>query len=242
MEVASGKSGVETWTVRKFRNGETVEFEDNVITENRIQIFMNGDLVTVTTALRDSLDDLARGFLLAEGYVRSPKCIKSIQTDSTAWIVNVQALTEPSSPGPVMIQSTSRHRIQTILKCASQLYDSSNLYRLTGAVHTTGLVMDEQFLCIFDDIGRHNAYDKTIGYTIHRFWPIPEQAFLVSTGRISSDIVRKAVQARIPVMVSRSAPTGMALKLALRHGLTVVGFARGSSCNIYTGHQRIITG
>jgi FdhD protein len=93
-------------------------------------------------------------------------------------------------------------------------------------------------LCLVEDVGRHNAVDKAIGYALTKGIDFA-QVFLASTGRISSEIVYKCAMANIPLVISRGAVTSLAIEVAKKAGLTVIGFARGGRMNIYTGEERI---
>ncbi len=93
-------------------------------------------------------------------------------------------------------------------------------------------------LVFTEDIGRHNAVDKVIGYALLENVPVQGKVMLAS-GRLSSEIVTKCARAGIPVVVSRSAPTSLAVEIADAAGITLVGFVRGDRMNIYTGRQRI---
>jgi len=115
----------------------------------------------------------------------------------------------------------------------------SELHEATGGVHSVGLFNKGKALSIVEDIGRHNALDKAIGSGLHSDIDFSE-CYTASTGRISSDMALKCSVAGIPIIASRGATTSLALMVAERTGLTVIGFARGLRMNIYTGCDRII--
>lgn len=116
--------------------------------------------------------------------------------------------------------------------------DHALWYERTGCVHLAILVAGEGPPLIREDIGRHNAVDKVVGAAAHLDLPL-SRAILGSTGRLSSEMVRKAAFAGIPVVASRSAPTSLAVELAEMSGMTLVGFARNHRINVYTHAQRI---
>ncbi len=103
----------------------------------------------------------------------------------------------------------------------------------TGGTHLAALFEKNQMFAFYEDIGRHNAVDKIIGHMLLNDIN-PEGKSLYTTGRISSEIVKKAVRARIPAVISRSAVTCAALNAAIKYGLTLIGFSRGQRFNIYT--------
>jgi FdhD protein len=111
-------------------------------------------------------------------------------------------------------------------------------YRDTGGMHACALARDGVVEIIREDVGRHNAVDKTLG----RAWldrTSTEDAELVTTGRISYEMAVKAAKARVPIVVSRTAVTGLAAEVAERAGVTLVGYARGGRMNVYTHPERI---
>ncbi|NYT02132.1 MAG: sulfurtransferase FdhD, partial [Methanosarcinales archaeon] len=105
--------------------------------------------------------------------------------------------------------------------------------------HSVGLFSQGgQAAIIAEDIGRHNALDKAIGHCLSHDQPL-EDLFAASTGRISSDMALKCSRAQIPLIVSRGATTSLALAIAEKTGLSIVGFARGRRMNVYTNSHRI---
>lgn len=126
-----------------------------------------------------------------------------------------------------------------IIRAATKETLDSDLHRITGGIHLVGL-FDEQgrAIRIAEDIGRHNALDRVIGHGLLEEIEF-SRTFAVSSGRISSEMVRKCLVANIPVIVSRGATTTAAVEAAETGGLTIVGFVRSRKMNIYTGPERI---
>jgi FdhD protein len=114
----------------------------------------------------------------------------------------------------------------------------SVLFQKTGGVHASALANPDEILFYFEDIGRHNAVDKVIGKSLKDGVTCADKLLLLS-GRISSDILSKASKSNLSIIVSRSAPTSLAVKNAKKSGVTLVGFARGSRMNIYSFPLRI---
>jgi FdhD protein len=111
-------------------------------------------------------------------------------------------------------------------------------YKSTGGVHSAALADERHMLVFTEDIGRHNAVDKVIGYALLENIPLQGKIMLAS-GRLSSEIVSKCARCGIPAVVSRAAPTSLAVKIADAADITLIGFVRGNRMNIYTGRQRI---
>ena len=127
----------------------------------------------------------------------------------------------------------------TIIRMMKNLQENSVLHRDTGGVHTVALGQNGMLIIQRDDIGRHNAVDKVFGYCLRNKVKTGDKVLLIS-GRVSSEITLKAVKMGIQVLVSKSAPTDMAIEFAENVGLTLVGFTRGRRFNIYSHSYRIV--
>lgn len=114
----------------------------------------------------------------------------------------------------------------------------SELHRKTGGVHAAALADADGILVFREDIGRHNAVDKVIGACLPRSKDFGDKLLLTS-GRLSSEILHKAATSALPIVVSRSAPTDRCVALARERSITLIGFARGRRMNVYSGEQRI---
>lgn len=114
----------------------------------------------------------------------------------------------------------------------------SDVYRETGGVHSAGLAQGRELIAFAEDVGRHNAVDKVVGSCLRRGIALHDKV-LLTTGRLSLDLVAKGIRAGVPLMASRSAPTAAAVELARLANLTVVGFVRGDRMNVYAAEWRI---
>ena len=121
-----------------------------------------------------------------------------------------------------------------------QLSSSQNMFQRTGGVHASGLFnYDGNLICLREDVGRHNALDKVVGWSLdQQFVPAKDTILLVS-GRISFELVQKALLVGIPNLVGIGAPSSLAIELAEEFDLTLLGFLRENSVNVYSGDWRI---
>jgi FdhD protein len=144
------------------------------------------------------------------------------------------------SGGYDRLNSSLQLDLQQIFGLMRQLHASATLYRHCRGVHTSALSDGERLLAVAADVGRHNTLDKLRGDCVVRGIDTTHR-ILLTTGRISSEMLTKAIKMRVPVVMSRTAPTSMSIRLARQWGITLVGYVRHQQCNVYTGHERIRT-
>ncbi|MEO3858639.1 formate dehydrogenase accessory sulfurtransferase FdhD [Acrocarpospora sp. B8E8] len=135
---------------------------------------------------------------------------------------------------PVKMDPSVISELPDRLRAAQRVFDR------TGGLHAAGLFTPGgNPLCVREDVGRHNAVDKLVGWALREgMLPLSSMALMVS-GRASFELVQKAVMAGIPVLAAVSAPSSLAVELAAESGLTLLGFVRGNSMNVYTGEARL---
>jgi FdhD protein len=132
----------------------------------------------------------------------------------------------------------SKHIISNL---TVQLFDNQSLFSKTGGVHASALFNTEGVLLkLFEDVGRHNALDKLIGWAFQNgLLPLSHSILLVS-GRVSFELVQKTIMAGIPIIAAIGAPSSLAIDLAEQNGMTLIGFLKDNSMNVYCGNERII--
>ncbi|CAG9000949.1 MAG: Sulfur carrier protein FdhD [Candidatus Celerinatantimonas neptuna] len=128
--------------------------------------------------------------------------------------------------------------VDSILSMPEQLKDGQGLFAKTGAMHGAGYWVDHQLVCVAEDVGRHNAVDKLLGQIFSSSLWRP-QGVLVLSGRVSFELMQKAMIAGIAVIVSVGAPSSLAVDMAKQFDMTLVGFIKGDRFNIYNGHWRL---
>lgn len=232
--------------------------EDLIAVEKRLVISVNGKEVLSLYCTPLMIRELVIGIFMTEEIIKGGWCAErmSIQYDEDIF-VDIPSDGEIAIDGGVVtsgciggITFPKRLTLKTIdddfqIKMAElkslfrRFQNTSELYKLTGCVHSAGLSDGHEILCHAEDIGRHNAVDKVIGYCLLEGISFDRKIMLAS-GRLSSEIVSKCAKWSIPIVASRTAPTSLALDLAEKSGLTVVGFIRSDKLNVYTNPQRII--
>ena len=140
------------------------------------------------------------------------------------------------------IQSDARVDVRVLQGLPGRLRERQGGFAATGGLHASGLfALDGTPQVVREDVGRHNAVDKVIGWAIRSGAPLEESVLMVS-GRVSFEIIQKALAARIPCVAAVSAPTSLAVSLAEDAGITLVGFLRGERMNVYAGRDRVVVG
>jgi len=238
--------------------------DDVVVREFPLTIILNDqELVTLLCTPRD-LKYLAIGFLTSEGLLGSQDEIKKVIVDERRGVVRVQTEADriaannlvfrrlittgcgrgasfysaADTQNQVMIESRTLMSTHQVLSLANDFQHRSEIYRVTGGAHSAALCDTENILVFNEDIGRHNAVDKVFGEC--RLQDIPtDERVMVTSGRISSEIVLKVAKRNIPILISKAAPTDLAVKLARDLGMTLLGFVRGKRISAYTNDWRI---
>ncbi|NLM52937.1 MAG: formate dehydrogenase accessory sulfurtransferase FdhD [Firmicutes bacterium] len=239
------------------------EFDDPVIREVPLTIFLNGKELVTLLHTPERSEELAIGFLRSEGLIGRFADIHSLRFEQEQGIVFVETkgnelaeklygkrtITSGCGKGTVFyhaldalksnpVKAEMTIAAQQILALMRQLQERAELYQQTGGIHSSALGSKDGLLYVCEDIGRHNAVDKLIGHCLKENIDLNDKVLLTS-GRVSSEILIKTAKLGFPVLVSRSAPTELSIELAKSLGITLIGFARGRRFNIYAHKQRI---
>ena len=136
-------------------------------------------------------------------------------------------------PEDVLVDRNQVGSLPDLLRSEQAIFES------TGGLHAAGLLDDGALVAVCEDVGRHNAVDKAIGCRIMQQCGAPMASMLVVSGRVSFELVQKALMAGIPVLIAVGAPSSLAVELAQRYGMTLIGFARRERFNVYAGANRL---
>jgi FdhD protein len=235
--------------------------QDVVAVEEPLEIRINGVPVAVTMRTPGHDEELALGFALSEGLrpegARLPddlaantveldapgfdpgRLARSFYTSSSCGVCGKGAL-EAVAVEAARVESRLTVSAELIAVLPDRLRAAQPAFEATGGIHATGL-FDEHgaLLCLREDVGRHNALDKVIGWSFGAgLLPLAERILCVS-GRLSFELVQKAAVAGCPIMVAVGAPSSLAVELAADRGITLCGFVRGGTANVYTESWRI---
>ena len=247
------------------REGHRVERPQWLIKEQPVTLYLNGrELVTLLCA-GHHLDELAAGFLYAEGFIERPADLEPLEVNESEGKVNATIRSDVSLTEQLWMKRTitsgcgkgslfyysldallSRPVSGAVCFSARQVLDRvddlnrlSETYRRTHGVHNSALADGDRIMLFRDDIGRHNAVDMIVGHCFLNNL-ILEDKMLITTGRLTSEILIKAAKVRIPVLVSRNTATSLAVELARGLNITLIGYARAGKFTVYSGEERII--
>ena len=250
--------------VVRIDRGARQNLADEVTDEVPLTIYL-GDRELVTLLCSPaSLKELAVGFLYSAGVVSSADDIENIVIDKSRWAASV-SLKDKDAPAELIFKrlyssgcgkgvlfynaldlmhrkvlasdaTISADKISELMRSFERKSES---FKKTGGVHSAAFSDGKSILIFNDDIGRHNALDKIIGEALMKKLNMQDLIVLTS-GRISIDVMFKVQKIGAPFVISRSAPTDQAVKLASASNITLVGFARGRRMNVYSGEQRIL--
>jgi FdhD protein len=252
-----------TEKIRKFKINEFIEAEDVVINENPVTLFINGYQFLTLMILKENLEELITGFLASEGLIEKRQDIKNIifKNNKTVALIEIEedfhpndykkrTLTSGCGGGKTFInlkdsaeaqeiKSSQQYPAEKFTVLMQKMQQNTNYFQKTGGTHTAALANAEKIIYQLEDIGRHNALDKIIGRALIENINLKDKIMLTS-GRISSEMIIKVLKQGIPFLVSRSAPTNAAVKIARDRNITLIGFCRGQRFNIYSGEERIM--
>ena len=240
------------------------QVEDTVVTEFHLTIVLNNRELVTLLCSPAKLDFLTIGFLYSEGLINSKDIIKDIVLDPERGIIDVTTKEPMKSPEDILsrriIASSGgkgasplsavhpRSRIDSqihisppeVLNLIQEFVHHSELFAATGGVHSAALCDTKAILVFSEDIGRHNAIDKVFGECVVKDIPTHDR-LLITSGRVSSEILLKVAKRNIPILISKSAPTNLGVKLANDSGITLIGFVREKRMNVYTHTWRLVS-
>lgn len=244
-----------------YETGRWKAVDKAVTEEGQVCLFVNGqELATVMCTPRD-LDELALGFLRSENIIQSRDDVEVLtvteaETCVDVWLKPSVPYTPPQrriitsgcgggltfddlqASRPPLDAHTTVTPDQVFARLR-ELYRAVPLYEATQGIHAAAFADDARLVLVAEDIGRHNAVDRLWGKALKLGQPTAG-LMLFSTGRISSEMLNKAARMGAPIVVSRTSPTSLSVKLAQAWNVTVIGYSRRNTLRVYSGAERVV--
>ena len=243
----------------EFRKWETVDSE--TIVETPVSLTVNGQVWLTFMCTPVDLEAMAVGFLYNEGVIETMNEVEDVRVCEHGDNVDVwlnRSVEQPTSwrrtsgctGGVTAVDALARVDVsfhgdrprvppEAIGHLLEQFFESQVLYRETGGVHTSALSDGEKIVIAAEDIGRHNTLDKISGLCLMNSIA-PETRILITTGRISSEMLQKAARMSAPILISRTSPSSLSIEMAERYGITLIGYARTHRFHLYSNPQRVV--
>ena len=246
-------------TYARYAGGVPQITSRRVAREAPVTLFVNGQEWVTLMCTPSELNYLAVGFLSSEGLISGLSDIALLRVcEEVEGEIHIQLIREANLPSRRVLTSgcgggvtfagladqrepiTCSRRLSPVqvLKLVADLQQASELHNQAGGVHTSALSDGERLLIVAEDVGRHNTLDKILGRCLFTGQDTTGQ-ILLTTGRISTEMLTKAAHMEVPVVISRTSPTDLAVRLARAWGITLVGYVRGGNFNVYSGEWRI---
>jgi FdhD protein len=258
----SPPDGVDLIRYVEYREGSVDRVAGTVIEERPVCIFVNGrELATLLCTPRD-LEELAIGFAFSEGIIERFEDIEVMTVSAGLTCVdlwlgdrdfepsNRRIITSGCSGGVTFddaetllaryepLDSGMKIAPSQISRLMREVLRSADLYNTARGVHTSALSDGDSLVLTAQDIGRHNTIDRLAGRAL-REGVSTDGAILLTSGRISSEMLAKAARMRVPVAISRTSPTSLSVELAAAWNVTLIGYARGANFRVYSAPERI---
>jgi len=239
-----------------------IEKDGEIIGEAPVSLTVNGEAWLSFMCTPLDLEALAVGFLFNEGLIQTIDEVSLVQVcgncdnidiwlnhnvkKPTTWrrtsgctggITSVDNSAELGTP-PAMLYDGAPLTPRQVTYLVEELFESQDLYRKSGGVHTSALSDGQRMVVVAEDIGRHNSLDKIAGRCLIEHIDIPRR-ILLTTGRISSEMMQKSARLGAAVVISRTSPSSLSIQMALRWGITLIGYARRTGFRLYTHTERI---
>ncbi len=257
---------IERFSILRVTEEGKKDTEDIITKELPLTIILNNKELVTLLCSPVNLKYLAIGFLFSEGLLKSKDEIKKIIVDDRTGVVRVETADDKGFinelvskrlitsgcgrgasfyrmadvQGQAKIQSQLRISAHEVFDLVNKFQHRSQVYRATGGVHSAALCNTKGILTFNEDIGRHNAIDKVFGECILTDIPT-DDCMIITSGRITSEILLKVAKRKIPIIISISAPTNLGVRSADDLGITLIGFVRGKRMNVYTNGWRVAT-
>lgn len=254
-ENAAGNEGVSRLDIKKIKKtGDIVDIESSLISEHKMEIFLNERQIMRLVCSKQYLPYLVLGRLICEGIIQTPDLIDSISICETGSRASVYTKENVVLTEAVDLQKSCCTQNETFVKgdisyikfnekkelSSEEIFGiidifskDKEVHKATGGTHSCFLFEKGRLVFSCEDIGRHNAFDKAVGYLYtNNINPVDTTIF--TTGRVPVDMAQKAIAAKIPVLISKAVPTAEAVAMAREYGLSLICRAWPDSFEVFS--------
>lgn len=215
-----------------YKNNSHKTVNEKVIIDKSIKLIVNNKVIKTFSVIDDSLKEFTIGYLFSEDFINSLDDIKELTIANNE--INVKITKSKKN----IKNSTLKISANELIVNIEKLKNEANLWQLTGGTHVAAIVYNNKFI-VKEDVSRHVAVDKVIGYGLLNNFDFSE-SYIIYSGRMPGDMVIKLTRVGIGILASNAAPTTSGIKIAKENNITLVGFIRGERFNLYTSPERIL--
>ena len=260
---------VNNYQGKKFSNKQVISVDDNLVVEQALQISINNKPFTITMRTPGNDEELIRGLLYSEDIYRASEDLIITLSENEEKVIteaqmnisndllgtgysNSRSFLSVASCGicgkteldeidtSSTIEDTNKLNIKLLHEMFDLMKSNQTTFKLSGGSHAaSAFTLEGKLICTMEDIGRHNAVDKVIGYLVNHN-QLKEAKCLTVSGRISYEIISKAFAAKIPILAAVSAPSSLSVDFAKELGITLLAFCREDKATCYSHPQRLV--
>ena len=238
---------------QNYKNGKINYVTEKVVKDSTITLTINNEISRSLSAIEDSLEEFAVGYLFNENMVKSIDDIEKIEINENHINVEIDdkllktketVLCSDSSGGwrskikeIEPISSDFQVEADELINRIEELKNNAQIWQATGGTHVAGIVYKNNFI-VKEDVSRHVAVDKVIGAAFKSGYDLT-QSYITYSGRMPADMLIKVIRVGIPIIISNAAPAASGYEIAKKGNITMVGFVRNNRFNLYSAPQRI---
>ena len=229
---------METINITKIKHGTKTQLEDEVASEEILSIYLNKKLITNFSCLGSNINELIIGYLFFHKYI-------SDYNEITSFDYNIQhksayiSIEKMKSSTDIFSKSEPKlYAHSNLLSLMSNFSSASETFKKTGAVHSAGIADEKAIIKTFDDLSRHNTLYMLLGYSLINNIPLSDKILLL-TCRLTNSIMEIIQKTNTNIIVTKAAPTDLAVKICRERNITLAGFVRENRMNIYNGDECI---
>lgn len=236
--VSSNEGACRSSVVLRSEGGRFTPKIDDVIQEYTMRLYVNGELRRAFTCSPWDVEELVTGSLFCEGAIERAEDMLSLDVDMLEGVARAEVAPRVGEAADRAVDTMRPSLTSSLVSERMALLESgSRLFHRTGGVHSAALAGEDGIEAWFEDIGRHSALDKLVGWCVMGGIDVSDKMLLFS-GRVPHEIIAKAARLGLPVVVSPGAPTSLSIRVARESGITLIGFAKNGRFNVYTHPER----